>query len=305
MVPRTRLAFATLYLAGMEALLLVLQWLLKLASAPHAAATLNGWTVFVGWVTSILLLVLALRWLRDNVMWSVRNRLIVTYLFIGGVPVTLAVSIALLSAYLVLGDLAIFSTVSEIKAEASRLGAANAAAEEEIFRHSSTPEKIAVADKSFPGRSITVLPTSSVPGWVKDGFTGLVSEKGHIYLRAANSHQDSRGQAMVVSSIQIDRKFLAKIATKVGSLTLYSLDPQLNGDEKSLEKALSNQKGAAVCGLRVGSAPAPQRGCSRRRTLEAPVLLRQRPIRTGDPRSTMPVAATLHRRRRNPRQRPS
>src|SRR6476646_8394615 len=258
MVPRTRLAFATLYLAGMEALLLLLQWLLKLASAPHAATTLNGWTVFVGWVTSILLLVLALRWLRDNVMWSVRNRLIVTYLFIGGVPVTLAVSIALLSAYLVLGDLAIFSTVSEIKAEASRLGAANAAAEEEISRHSSTPEKIAAADKSFPGRSITVLPTSSVPSWVKDGFTGLVSEKGHIYLRAANSHQDSRGQAMVVSSIQIDRKFLAKIATKVGSLTLYSLDPQLNGDEKSLEKALSTEKGAAAAGrISAGSVSDP------------------------------------------------
>jgi sigma-B regulation protein RsbU (phosphoserine phosphatase) len=258
MVPRTRLAFATLYLAGMEALLLVLQWLLKLANAPHAAATLNGWTVFMGWVASILLLVLALRWLRDNVMWSVRNRLIVTYLFIGGVPVTLAVSIALLSAYLVLGDLAIFSTVSEIKAEASRLGAANAAAEEEISRHSSTPEKIAAADKSFPGRSITVMPTSSVPGWVKDGFTGLVSEKGHIYLRAANSYQDSRGPAMVVSSIQIDRKFLAKIATKVGSLTLYSLDPQLNGDEKSLEKALSNEKGAAAAGrISAGSVSDP------------------------------------------------
>ena len=133
MVPRTRLAFATLYLAGIEALLLLLQWLLKLANAPNAAAALSGWTVFVGWVTSILLLVLALRWLRDNVMWSVRNRLIVTYLFIGGVPVTLAVAIALLSGYLVLGDLAVFSAVSEIKAEANRLGAANAAAEEEIY----------------------------------------------------------------------------------------------------------------------------------------------------------------------------
>ena len=243
-MPRTRLALATLYLAGSEALLLVLQWLLKLANAPRAADALSGWTVFLGWATSILLLVLALRWLRDNVMWSVRNRLIVTYLFIGGVPVTLAVSIALLSGYLVLGDLAIFNTVSEIKAEANRVGAANAAAEEEITRHSSTPEKIAAADKSFPGRSISILPTSSLPGWVKDGYTGLVSEKGHIYLRAVNSHRDSHGHEMVVSSIQFDRKFLARIASKVGSLTLYSLDAQLNGDEKSLENALSNAQSA-------------------------------------------------------------
>ena len=145
MMPRTRLALATLYLAGITALLLLLKWLLKLANAPRAADALSGWTTFLGWMVSMLLLWLALRWLRDNVMWSVRNRLIVTYLFIGGVPVTLAVAIALLSGYLVLGDLAVFSAVSEIKAEANRLGAANAAAEEEITRHSSTPEKIAAS----------------------------------------------------------------------------------------------------------------------------------------------------------------
>jgi sigma-B regulation protein RsbU (phosphoserine phosphatase) len=261
MMPRTRLALATLYLAGITALLLSLKWLLRLANAPRAADALSGWTTFLGWMISMLLLWLALRWLRDNVMWSVRNRLIVTYLFIGGVPVTLAVAIALLSGYLVLGDLAVFSAVSEIKAEANRLGAANAAAEEEITRHSSTPEKVAAADKAFPGQSIAIVPTSSLPGWVKDGFTGLVNEKGHIYLRAANSHRDSHGQEMVVSSVLFDRKFLAKIASKVGSLTLYSLDPQLNGDEKSLESGLSNPQDPATAAgtgrISAGSVPAP------------------------------------------------
>jgi sigma-B regulation protein RsbU (phosphoserine phosphatase) len=260
MVPRTRLALATLYLAGITALLLCLKWLLKLANAPRAADALSGWTTFLGWVASMLLLWLALRWLRDNVMWSVRNRLIVTYLFIGGVPVTLAVAIALLSGYLVLGDLAVFSAVSEIKAEANRLGAANAAAEEEITRHSNTPEEITARDTSFPGRSIAVLPASSVPGWVKDGFTGLVNEKGHIYLRAANSYQDSSGRAMVVSSVLLDQKFLAKVANKVGALTLYSLDPQFTGDEKSLENALSKEQGAAAVAagrISAGSVPPP------------------------------------------------
>ncbi|HLK52266.1 MAG TPA: hypothetical protein VKU42_02355, partial [Candidatus Angelobacter sp.] len=164
MMPRTRLALATLYLAGMTALLLLLKWLLKVANAQSAADALGGWTTFLGWTVSMLLLWLGLRWLRDHVMWSVRNRLIVTYLFIGGVPVTLAVAIALLSGYLVLGDLAVFSAVSEIKVEANRLGAANAAAEEEINRHSSTPEKITTRDTSFPGRSIAIVPASSVPG---------------------------------------------------------------------------------------------------------------------------------------------
>jgi phosphoserine phosphatase RsbU/P len=260
-MPRTRLALATLYLAGIEALLLLLQWVLKAVHAAGAASALSGWTTFLGWTVSMLLLWLALRWLRDHVMWSVRNRLIVTYLFIGGVPVTLAVAIALLSGYLVLGDLAIFSAVSEIKMEANRLSAANVAAEEEITRHGSTPEKIAANDKAFPGRSIAIVPTSSLPDWVKDGFTGLVNEKGHIYLRAANLHQDSRDPAMVVSSVLFDRKFLARIASKVGSLTLYSLDPQFNGDEKSLETDLSNPQSPAIAAgsgrISAGSVPAP------------------------------------------------
>ncbi|MGZ4843892.1 MAG: PP2C family protein-serine/threonine phosphatase [Candidatus Angelobacter sp.] len=244
MVPRTRLALATLYLAGIEAVVLLLQWLLKSANAPGAAAALGGWTVFLVWTISLLLLVLALRWLRDNVMWSVRNRLIVTYLFIGGVPVTLAVAIALLSGYLILGDLATFIAVSEIKVESNRLGAANAAAVEEITRHSSTPDKIAAGDATFPGRSIVVHPVPSQPAWLKDGFAGLVNEKGRIYLRAANSIPEPKGPALVVSSVPFDRKFLGRIASKLGSLTFSSLDFQLNADERTLERQLSDRAGA-------------------------------------------------------------
>lgn len=240
--------------------MLVLQGLLRLAGLARAADAMAGWMVFLGWTVAILLLFRGLRWLRDHVMWSVRNRLIVTYLFIGGVPVTLAVAIGMLSGYLVLGHLAVFSAVSEIKVEASRLSAANAAAEEEITRHSSTPEKIAAADTAFLGRSIAVLPSSSLPGWVEDGFTGLVNENGHIYLRAANAHKDPHGPAMVVSSVAFDQKFLARIASKLGSLTFYSLDIQLSGDKKSLENALSKEQGAGTAAsgrISAGSVPAP------------------------------------------------
>lgn len=237
MVPRSRLAIVTCYLAGTEAVLLVLQGLFRLVSLARAADVLSGWTGFLGWAVAILLLIRGLRWLRDHLMWSVRNRLIVTYLFIGGVPVTLAVAIGLLSGWLVLQNLAVFSAVSEIKAEANRLSATNAAAEEEITRHSSTPAKIATADTVFPGRSIAVMPEVSLPGWVKDGFSGLVNENGRIYLRAVNAHKDPHGPAMVVSSVPLDKNFLGKIASKIG---LLNFDPQLSGDGKSLEQAISD-----------------------------------------------------------------
>src|ERR1044071_10194665 len=97
--PLSRLAVAILFLAGTEAVLLVLQGLLRLVSLTRAADALAGWTVFLGWTLGILLLVRGLRWLRDHVMWSVRNRLIVTYLFIGGGAGTPPLSIWLLLAF--------------------------------------------------------------------------------------------------------------------------------------------------------------------------------------------------------------
>jgi hypothetical protein len=78
MMPHTRVATATAYLAGIEAVLLLLQWLLKAAHATTAADALSGWTTFLAWMVSMLLLWLDLRCLRDNLMWIVRNLLIVT-----------------------------------------------------------------------------------------------------------------------------------------------------------------------------------------------------------------------------------
>ena len=197
MIPHTRMALATVYLAGTEIALLLLQWVFNLTNAPSAAAALAGWTSFLGWVVSILLFFLALRWFRSHVMWSVRNRLLVTYLFIGALPVGLMGTMALGSGYLVLQHLATFLTVSEIRGQEQRLTAANLAAIEEMQRHAGTPAQIAAMDASFPGRRILVLQQAAIPSWLKTGFSGLVFDHGEICLRAANALETAHGTAMV------------------------------------------------------------------------------------------------------------
>ena len=81
MRPRTRVARFTLYVAGMFLLLYGLEWPFKRAGATSIAESLRGWTGFLGFFLTLLVVFLALRWFRNHVMWSVRNRLIVTYLF--------------------------------------------------------------------------------------------------------------------------------------------------------------------------------------------------------------------------------
>src|SRR5215467_3461292 len=125
---RSRLARFTAYLAGVEVVLIVLRWIMGVFHATTAAASLSGWISFLGFVLTILLIVLALRWFRNHVMWSVRNRLIVTYLFIGGVPVTLAIVLALGTGYVAAEHLATFIAISAMQGQVQRLSAANAAA---------------------------------------------------------------------------------------------------------------------------------------------------------------------------------
>jgi sigma-B regulation protein RsbU (phosphoserine phosphatase) len=220
MVPRTRLAYFTLYLAGTEAVLLLLQWILKLAGAAGAAASLNGWTTFLGWVIGLLLFFLALRWFRSYFLWSVRNRLIVTYLFIGGVPVILLTAMAIGSIYVGVEQLATFIAISEIHTQEQRLAAANLAAVEEIEHHNGTPEQIAAHDVGFPGRSIIIVSASAAPQWLKSGFASLVTDQGHAYLRAAHSATTPQGPQFVISSVPFDQKMLARVSTKLGALSL-------------------------------------------------------------------------------------
>jgi sigma-B regulation protein RsbU (phosphoserine phosphatase) len=219
-MPRTRMARFTSYVAGMELLLLGLEWVFKIAGATRVANPLHGWTTFLGYILAFLLTFLALRWFRNHVLWSVRNRLIVTYLFIGGVPVTLAAAMALGTGYLTVENLATFLAVSEIRDQEQRLSAANAAAAEQIVSRRKLPHEIMASDTLFPGRSLTIVSVSDAPKWLKDGFTGLASDRGQLHLRAANLIQTPHGQDMVISSVPFDQKFLARIAANLGALSL-------------------------------------------------------------------------------------
>lgn len=213
----------------------------------------------MGWVVAILLFVLALRWFRSYFLWSVRNRLIITYLFIGGVPVALLTAMALGSGYVIVEHVATFVAVSEIRAQEQALAAANISAVEEIERHSSTPEQIAARDSTFPGRSIIIVSPSAAPRWLKSGFTGLVTEQGHAYLRAANSASTPRGPQLVISSVPFDQKILARIAAKSGTLSVTWMNFQRDEKKGTIRISAPGVDPHVTLppGIKAGSVPAP------------------------------------------------
>src|SRR5208283_570839 len=80
--PQSWIAWAALYALALDLFAFAVQWLTRRMSAA-AAASLTGWITFLSLLTIVLLAISGYRWLRWQLLWRLRNRLIVTYIFIG------------------------------------------------------------------------------------------------------------------------------------------------------------------------------------------------------------------------------
>jgi sigma-B regulation protein RsbU (phosphoserine phosphatase) len=261
--PRTRTAWFTLYVAGLELFIILLRYSFQVAGSSRAATALDPWSGFLIFLLCILLIFLGLRWFRNYVMWRLRNRLIVTYLFIGGIPVFLVVLMALFSGYFLGGEFATFLTISQIHAQSKELQQANLATAEQFAR---TAKKDLPANEIqlkndeniFPGRTIRILPDPIRPKWLQDGFNGLVLDHGEVCLRAVNLVKAGDKQIAVVSSVPIDQSFLTRIAT-LGPLTLYVPPPGLGENpEININQGQVFINKEPIKGISAGSLPPPQ-----------------------------------------------
>src|SRR5690349_10077105 len=86
-------------LQAMGLLLVALQRLFGLLQLSWGQA-LSGWVSVLSFLVIILLGLLAFRWLKAKLLWRLRNRLIVTYVFIGVIPVVLVMTMASITIYL-------------------------------------------------------------------------------------------------------------------------------------------------------------------------------------------------------------
>jgi sigma-B regulation protein RsbU (phosphoserine phosphatase) len=85
-------------------------------------------------------------------------------------------------------------------------------------------------DRAFVGQKVSVVPIAKAPAWLKGSFSGLVTDGGQIYLRAADPLSTKQGKAYVISSVLVDRQCLSRVASGIGQLTLYLAD--LGNDSK-------------------------------------------------------------------------
>ena len=241
--PQGRMARLACYLAGMAAVLFVLQKLLGLFAASWGEH-LGGWVGFLTFLAGVLFFVLAFRWVRRRILWRLRNRLIVTYVFIGVIPAALLIAMAVITLYGLAGQFAVFVVTSEIHSQLRTMEAVNAAVSNELAARlergdKPTAESLAglrKRDRAWGRRQVCAwygdkpLPLCneikgtalSAPGFVKGTFRDIIRERDQLYLRVASSMTIGSSRLTVVTSEPFDKELVGNIAADLGEITLYS-----------------------------------------------------------------------------------
>jgi sigma-B regulation protein RsbU (phosphoserine phosphatase) len=257
--PQGRMARLACYLAGLAAALFALEKLLALFS-PSWGEHLGGWVGFLTTCAAVLFFVLAFRWIRRRILWRLRNRLIVTYVFIGVIPAVLLVAMALITLYGLGGQFAVFVVTTEIHTQLRSLEAANSAVGNELAARLERGERpsaesltgMSRRDPAWARRQVCAwyddkpLPlcsefngtSISLPSFVKGKFEDLVRDRDQLSLRVASALPIGDHKLTVVTSEPFDKQLVGNIAAGLGEITLYASGI---GIEDSDAKANSSQ----------------------------------------------------------------
>jgi phosphoserine phosphatase RsbU/P len=239
--PEGRMARIAWYLLALGGILFGLRGLLALF-APSWGASLGGWATFLAVSSGLLFLFLGFGWLKRKVLWRLRNRLIVTYVFIGVIPAVLLVTMAFITLYGLAGQFAVFVVTSEIHAQLRSLEAANAAVSNELAAHLERGDRPAAEslaglrkrDPAWGHRQVCAwygnqpLPLCNVfngtalspPGFSRVQFREMVRDRGTLHLRVVSSLELGSTNLTVVTSEPFDSELVGRIAADLGEITL-------------------------------------------------------------------------------------
>jgi phosphoserine phosphatase RsbU/P len=239
--PASKWARITVWLGGLSLLL----WL----ADALPGVKLGGWATFFTLIFCFFAVVLLCRWGYRPLLWRLRNRLIVTYLFIGVMPILLLLLMFGLAGYLFAGQFANYVAISDLHSELMHLQAANDALAAQLFPLEASGklnEQIAeeltrASDERFPGRTVTVsraaksfvlsteggllaTPPARVPNFINGDFTDFVTDQEALHLRAVRLSPDRR--MALISDILVTPNLLLPTAERLGSVNLYAFPAQ-------------------------------------------------------------------------------
>src|SRR5882724_10090859 len=200
-----RLSLPDLFAAGMVAIGTLLLVIGK-------SGAVFSFLKFLGFLAFVYLIFRVIGWWRTRLLWSLRNRLIVAYLFVALVPVLLVATLAIfaglilytqLGGYLLYVDLQHRIELVSDGAEqiAAALGSATPGIAPEVAERIVAAQEHAVYDHTLPGLVIEfaddpkLLRRAAAPG--TNHFAGLVQQGDKLSLFGLRAVESPRGLRVV------------------------------------------------------------------------------------------------------------
>ncbi len=244
-----------------------LSWLLSLI--PGAIGTFFGvLRVLIVVALCIVAIPLLLRFIRDRMLWSLRNKLILTYLLIGLAPVVLGLTLVTISAYIAAGQFAIHLADTRVQAELDQMSAENGglvaryapllditpsaegksrldtlnSAERDAAKAVLGPRSrrrvevfVNGAPVPLPQSVPRIVDPLGLPAWAVElqsgAFRSMVLDGGETYLTAINQRRLPDGKIFtLISSLPVDSDLMEFIADGLGRA---GLSPERTVEEKN------------------------------------------------------------------------
>ena len=246
--PKSKLGKTTLWFGYLALALQILRLLLR--SKP--GQFVSGWASFLTFLFIGFALLMGLRWLRQKLLWRLRNRLIVTYVFIGVVPLLLLAGMAFLAGYLFAGQFATYVASSHLQSELQHLDGTNrsmakqfgALARDNRLTSQVAGEIASASSENFHHRTVSVWdgatgfalsetgrvaaqpPIKPSPAITGD-FAGFVLDNNRFQLRAVKHIDEGSHHLVVISNIPITPELLRPVASQLGEVGVVPPDELL------------------------------------------------------------------------------
>src|SRR5712692_4734928 len=219
-----------------------------LASIFDLRGGLFNFLKYLAVVASVYLLVRLIGWWRNRLLWSLRNRLIVAYLFIAFVPILLIVALVLLTERILYSQMGAYLLHEDIH---NRIEMVADISEHIAIAHETLPagvtmedsERIlsaqsrAVHDRELPGLKISFSNETALLHKIASGkksYAGLLQQGDTLSLTSLRVIPDRKGERLVTLRVPVTPDFLSTVAPDLGAIQLNLMERYTGGAQQGV-----------------------------------------------------------------------
>jgi sigma-B regulation protein RsbU (phosphoserine phosphatase) len=246
-------------LSGFDIVALVIFVLGAVVTIAEITGNIANFVKFLAVLCLFYLLFRFIGWWRSRLLWSLRNRLIVAYLFIALVPILLIVTLVALAGQILYSQLGAYLLYEDIQTRintvadmAEHIAAAHGPptrgnSEEELERTLAWQSHV-VHDRELPRLEITFSDDPTLLGKVARGgesFAGLLQEEDKLSLVSLRAIHGKEGIRVVQLRVPVTPELLSAIAPDVGAIQLNPMRKISGGDQQTAIYRSADERYAA------------------------------------------------------------